>query len=484
VKFILLLLLLGTSTSVWAVHPADPRVVDDIRAQINNFEERGKKIVKTEKLLNDASGGIDPDRNMVAKYTEELNQLKQGRAALATQIIRQTIDAYGIKPDNFSAEVDYGKFKSNRASWEPKFGLMEMDREVLDQKGQVLHMAAPGPHDAITWANGDIRITPAAFVSPGYLASVIDHETLHYDQLTTPGRGAKMSPRQRELEGYWAMLGEMSDNKDVFKLTDYERRLVKQRFDSSMKRLEMSADADQIGATGALMGDVVEPEPIKAGGEADFYGRLDGLRGAIKESQDSLKKEHEAKAAEAKARKEEEQRRYAAQKPARDAAWRYLRSVVDLACSDPDEFTRQIGNKRFVGVNLTMEEFSSYSLEEDLGTCRHELLRFIDENHRGPVPIEKLLAEARKYRAEHPPFTAQVGTAVGEFFSSLGGFLKACVPSFPESSPSYGNANSGSSGNNYSDDSRWRSDPDPHDNNIPHDWPSLNSLRGISGGSF
>ena len=140
-------------------------------------------------------------------------------------------------------------FKDTYADYRPKFGKMEPTRVRNNRAGHSVAMGYPDSYAAITWENGDIVITIDAFLfSPGYLAAVVEHETIHFDQFTTPGRGDKMSPLAREREAYNVMLGPANAN--ILKLSHAEVKTVNERFEKAKRNASSNLNGTMIGASG------------------------------------------------------------------------------------------------------------------------------------------------------------------------------------------------------------------------------------------
>ena len=143
-----------------------------------------------------------------------------------------------------------GTFESHDrgANWKPMFGEMEKSRRKMNKAGHNILMKIPVPYDAITWENGDIIVTIEAFLlSPGYLAAVISHETIHFDQFTTPNLGNKMTSVARERAAYNMMRG--LTNRGIFQLSPAELAKIEVNFKHAMKNASSSPNALMAGGS-------------------------------------------------------------------------------------------------------------------------------------------------------------------------------------------------------------------------------------------
>lgn len=169
----------------------------------------------------------------------------------------ETQIAYGIKPVRKSGKIVFpGSFSGNYATWKPKFGEMEQERRRTNSAGHTILMAVSDSYDAIAWENGDIVVTIEAFKSPGYLAAVINHETIHFEQMITPVRGHFTTASERERAAYNMMQG--LTNRRFFQLTSTELALIKERFEHAMLNAEASPNAMMAGGSSSYSIDLTE----------------------------------------------------------------------------------------------------------------------------------------------------------------------------------------------------------------------------------
>lgn len=85
-------------------------------------------------------------------------------------------------------------------------------RDVQDASGDLQPMKQDKKgYVAITYPDGVSVITPAVFeYGPAYLASILLHERIHFEQFTTDGKGNVMSYAEAQVEAYQAQVDNAS----------------------------------------------------------------------------------------------------------------------------------------------------------------------------------------------------------------------------------------------------------------------------------
>lgn len=256
-----LFLLLAPSGNVFALKTPTPTELNVLQSQINTVQAlQGNAtdpnplnwtgIVGLDRSILEEGAQIDPDKKKIAAWEQRRQSLKLQQASLCQSLLENTRFAYGIKPNRYSGKIVLpGGFKDTYADYRPRFGEMKQTHEKLNRGGHMIAMGYPGSYAAITWENGDIIVTIDAFkFSPGYLAAVITHETIHYDQITTVGRGNKMSRQAREREAYNTMIG--LTNRPIFQLSPMELGVVKDNFHRAMNSTSPSDSSPLLGDSG------------------------------------------------------------------------------------------------------------------------------------------------------------------------------------------------------------------------------------------
>lgn len=290
------LILLTSAAESFAVHPPSTSQMQSLQTQLNAIQtlqgtedERNPKkrtgILGLAQDIEIESRKIDPDKKKLLVMERQLNTLKAQRAVICQKLIDDTRAWYDIKPHRWSAEIVLnGDFNKTRANWSPKFGDWVEKRTAPNRNSDRILMTYSGPYSAVTWGNGDIVITIDAFAfSPGYLAAVIKHETVHFDQITTRGRGDKMSPAGRENEAYHAMQGL---NSSIFNLSPSEEAAIKVNFENALKRTS-SLPNSPLGASGFESINLTE----NPDGEEILRKRIEEAKSLAKESRQRVEQE-------------------------------------------------------------------------------------------------------------------------------------------------------------------------------------------------
>ena len=371
-----------------------------------------------------------------------------------------------------------------------KFGEMEFEREATDVHGNRIQMKAVMPYAGIVWDNGDMVITLRAFDhSPGYLAALIYHEMIHFEQFTTKGRGDQLTPYARERQAFEAM--QDPKNQQYFGLNSVELDVIKKARDAELRRLESSAVGYMIGAIGLDPNEpppALKPEPTRDAGDASFLQGLGQIPTISRQARDAFAAQEAAGVAEWKkdpeyvayrARIDDAYKRmevdYAAQESRRHEhfmamkkRWDYLKAMADLVCSNPDAFEKLGREGKVPGVSLPDHDLDWELNKNEAAAmenpCQKSLLTSLLQAG-GLISGDDILMLARRYRSEHPTLLQRTGRALEEF----GDALKDLFPS-PGTG---GGSGSGTVGRNSEGGATSRPSPD--------DWGSLNQLRGMTG---
>lgn len=245
------LALVSPSTTTQKILDSQIKTIQSITGSATGTDpSKWTGIASLSERIKKESARIDPDAKKIAAWERQRQQMEGQRAALCQDLINDTRKAYGIKPVKFSAPIAMpGGFDGTRATWNPRFGEMDLTRERINKDGHSIAMGQPHPYEAITWVNGDIVITIDAFrFSPAYLASVINHETIHYDQFTDPSRGPRSTQLAREREAYNMMRG--ITFRSVFNLSTVELGAVETSYQNAISHAVNSPNGNMVGASG------------------------------------------------------------------------------------------------------------------------------------------------------------------------------------------------------------------------------------------
>lgn len=259
-KLFLLLLLSFSSGPALAVTAPTPTQMAILQTQINTVHAiRGSSagtdpkkwtgIAGLTEQIKKENGRIDPNKKQIAAWEQQREALELQLLPLCQALIENTRFSYGIKPVRMSGKIVMpGDFDGTYADWKPQFGQMVHTRVRTNRAGHSIVMGQPDSYEAVAWANGDIVITIDAFrFSPAYLAAVINHETIHFDQFTDPKRGPRSTPLQREREAYNMMRG--TSFRSVFNLSPVEMEAIETSYKRAIANATSSANGTVVGAS-------------------------------------------------------------------------------------------------------------------------------------------------------------------------------------------------------------------------------------------
>lgn len=473
------------------------------------------------------AGGFSPSEIQKAESAWRLAENKRVPAANAA--LAAIIKAYDIHPDKESTPAAAGLYENRTVRWSPEFGEMRLDHVYLDGNGKKIgedHLDPNTDYSGITWADGKIVITPAVLFetrsdgtpsfSPGMIAAIIYHETIHFNQLTDPIRAKHMSTAAMEFAAHTSMQVHQAE----FELTKGEMDFISDRL---QKSLDINLKNPNVLMIGAVK---LEPTAIDENddnGEAAFIQGLRQITPVTKVDRDAFA----AQESEAEARwkndpeyiaykaRSDAYERWGAEARARDAAqerervehfaemrrrWEYLKTMTGLACSNPDALERLGLEGKVPGVSISDLDLEwEMSRTEGMGkkerpvvnSCQKYILSSV-RNSNDLVRGRELLAWAREYREQHPSLLARFTTGIGDLFSAMG--------EAGDGGGNYSNAGArrtGSTGYVQTDADReqWQRSMEAqrlageeaaapvHEvfRHSPDNWSSLNQLRGIAG---
>lgn len=286
-KMILVILFISGTGNAHALHAPSPTQLKALQTQIAAIHTLQASITTLAQKIKDENELIDPSQSKIDRLQRQLAVYEAQLSPLCNQLIKDTYADYGIKPHRYSGEIVLpGDLEKTQSSWKPKFGTIEHERRVLNGAGHDVIMGQQEDYEAITWANGDIFITITAFrFSPGYLAAIISHETIHFDQITTKGVGDKTTVLERERRAFNQARG--TALKSVFNLTNDESTAVEAAFDKALKTASTSRNSMVIGASGMESVDLTE----NPNGEDIFRQRIEEAKALAEESRQRVEQE-------------------------------------------------------------------------------------------------------------------------------------------------------------------------------------------------
>lgn len=216
---------------------------------------------------------------------EKITNDKRKLVALYDKTTHAVILAYGIKPNHEAGTIVRGAVKGAKSKkWDPVFD--DQTHRIMTDKGGKEVLAKEAPAVGYTWSDGQITLGPGAFegsfinkttkgkefysASPALLASLIIHETVHFEQYTTPGRGDKMSRFDMDLEAYKVQLASARK----IGLNPSEVRLIGQGMIKGMGWIKAHPNASPFAGPGVVLGAADLPdsdiERAKNGAEDSF----------------------------------------------------------------------------------------------------------------------------------------------------------------------------------------------------------------------
>lgn len=184
----------------------------------------------------------------------------------------------------------------------------------------------------MTWPDGQIILGPPAFRSPAYLAAIIAHETYHFEQYTTPGKGDRLTFERSELEAFGFILG----LRNTLGLSDDEVKLVQETEQDELSRGPVPGSPFvDLNAKGS-------PPDEMATGERRFYQSWQSQAAPL------VDEIHAQLALRERFDREERENRI----PEKPAAWAQAEDWASRACSYleyPDYLNTNVGDPTAVG---------------------------------------------------------------------------------------------------------------------------------------
>mgnify|MGYP001591441458 CR=1 FL=1 len=258
--------------------PLDPVKVAYIARQIKLAKDMDNDITKAEFNL---AAARTPAQRM--KITNDIINLHNTQDGLFQDVIRQTLELYHIAPPLKHQTIVAGPFFGSEAHWDPKFGRLDHRMVKNEETGKYIPLIYDKESAAVTWHDGRIELSREVFKSPGFLASVLYHEAIHFEQLTTKGQGDEMSDHETEYKAYMMQRSKRID----FQLTESE---VKDITDRLHRRLSHPVIPGwRFG--GAWTKDYDGLEHEKHQGETDFLRGISGLPETTQEALDAFERD-------------------------------------------------------------------------------------------------------------------------------------------------------------------------------------------------
>ena len=243
------------------------------------------KTAELNKKLFDASLKIDNDVEISA-LNKKGDDILAAHKAVMTDIVQKTADLYDIqprpagKPEDGGAIVK-GPFARTRPKWAPVYA-PERRVKIVSLEGQDVSMTADPGYAGITWADGSVELNDRAFdYSPGYLAAIILHESVHFAQWTTKGKGDTISAVMAEMEAHSADCAR--DAMAAFNLTKVEIGAVQRAFTAQLEKFRRNPKAGMMSSQFASDDGITVEEEIRRSREAAQQASDDVLRSSLRD---------------------------------------------------------------------------------------------------------------------------------------------------------------------------------------------------------
>jgi hypothetical protein len=187
--------------------------ISDIQGLIDKGHTAQRKYVAIHSALNSLGfreedrwrGAPEEQIQLMKKYTDERN-------VAFDRAIHQTLAAYQIVPTMDGGLAmpggrNFGVDPSRTIYWRPVAD-DNVGRPAQGPNGKVIYVEpvrsrlVGKPVLGATAFDGSSAIFPDAFTTPGALAMTLYHEKIHFDQITTEGKGDRWSEAEMELDAY------------------------------------------------------------------------------------------------------------------------------------------------------------------------------------------------------------------------------------------------------------------------------------------
>ena len=221
--------------------------------------ERARKDLAAIKKINDEFADNKSKKKILSEA--EIEKEKIQRQVFEEDAIKAVIAAYGIKPKHETGALYLGTLSGTKAvRWDPILSERQ-NRDAKNAAGETVHLHHP-PSSALTWSNGQITVSQKSFfytaknpgeitffATPALLASIIIHETVHYEQYTNP-KDASMSLFSMEEESYSTQMNAGS----VIGLSNDEENLINHAMITELKWVKAHPNASPFDIPESLSG--------------------------------------------------------------------------------------------------------------------------------------------------------------------------------------------------------------------------------------
>lgn len=379
------------------------------------------------------------------------------------EAIRLTLLYYQIEPMHTSGAIknDGSAVSGMTIRWNPRFS----DSTPSDDENRV-------EFARVREEDGNVVVDRDAFSHPGFLANILYHESLHFDILLDEGwqRSTEAEPRiqraalqdgrslfdltEKEYRGLVASLAQAQwvaiERQRGNRSPDYEPAWLQDIENNTIKREAL----DSIDLNSAVEPLASAAKSVPTAWSEGLHSATELLERGFSLSELAEQQQRQAEADRVAQRKIEEAQYRAfleARQRANDAAWKYLRATVALACSSPKDFAKKASEGDLVEVNMESLEFffrlSSYAENSGPGSmsrCQRAMMDGLYAAKR-PVTAQTLAGWARDWREAHPSLLKKITLAIGDALLAVGGAMTSFLKAVGEALASAPSSNGGGS---------------------------------------
>lgn len=406
------------------LHPADPgereKIVDAMnRAQtyasaidLARLERKNAEDNLVDALKIHNAGLADFWRQDIADQDRLIRENTPLRDVLRDKAIHRALTAYGLVPANFGGgpSMPLGVAHMPDALNGRSVQWLVVSQDNVERIGQGAHgqpVLVPAQDEktrALTGSDGITTVFDLAFSrGPEYLALVLSHEQVHFEQFTSPDRGPQMSYNEREYEA-WAKTDE---NLARLGFSPELKAVVKGEIDRNLAEYKSAADKERLWSRLTL--------GAKAPAQGNYAIHNDAELSAITARFDDMSQVVEGEIAAAREQavrqRAESSRSVPPAAPLFNPLWpegypaANLAKVARLACQSPDSLTQAEVDRLFPTGKVLGAELSGCSaLEGQLMLSGCSLAIYRDFCRDAPtlttLYVDRLgiLADAADYR--------------------------------------------------------------------------------------
>lgn len=197
-------MMLSTAPHAFAIKEASKEEIAAIQEQIYTANKMDAEVKAAELKVSLAKAAKVAEDKIIA-LERARDRVKDKQNAARTVAIHMTIQAYDLAPANPRGASVVAPTKGRTITWLPVAREAEA-RPIQRESGEFENQPQP-KKDLVgkVYPDGVAYIYPDAFNrGVGYLASTLLHERVHFEQMTTKGKGNKMRRAESEVEAYQA----------------------------------------------------------------------------------------------------------------------------------------------------------------------------------------------------------------------------------------------------------------------------------------